>query len=93
MSERPFVVAIDDNKDPDHDSQTPEGDGKPKTYKNFEFLNLMKEYKKEFGDDEYYAILDGHGYKKSNTIPPKKMNEIWRDFKGKLEILKSEGGK
>ena len=94
------LFALDDNKDADHDSQrATTGDSaskesnKPKTYKNFKFLDVMKGYKKEFGEEEYKNILKSHGYEQSNHIPPDNMKVVWEDFKAKLEILKQEGGR
>ncbi len=91
------LFALDDNKDADHDFQNVKAgapdDSKPKTYKNFKFLDIMKGYKADFGEDEYKNILASHGYEKSNQIPPDKMKEVWADFKAKHEILKTEGGK
>ncbi len=66
---------------------------KPRVYDKFAFLEIMKGYKADFGEDEYYAILKSHGYDKSNQIPPEKMRKVWADFKAKLAILKQEGGR
>lgn len=66
---------------------------KPKEYKNFKFLEAMKGYKKDFGEEEYRLIIKSHGYAKSSHVPPDKMRGVSDDFKAKLEILKQEGGR
>lgn len=66
---------------------------KPKTYKNYKFLKICTEYKKDFGEEEYKKTLKINGYNHSNEIPPDDQERVWNDFKAKLKILKSEGGK
>lgn len=59
--------------------------GEVKTYKNFEFLEQMKKYKVELGEEDYYSLLGKHGYERSNEIPPANQEGALKAFSKKLQ--------
>lgn len=84
------LFCIDDTKDADSHNNTVKPDKpaeKKKTYKNFEFLKLMAEYKSEMGEEDYYKILGTHGYEHANEIAPENQASALKVFARKLQQI------
>lgn len=83
------LLCIDDTKDADSMGSTKEAKEK-KTYKNFEFLQKMSEYKKQLGEEVYYTSLGIHGYEHANEIPPQNHKNALRVFEKKAKEMEAK---
>ena len=54
--------------------------GEEKLLTKFQALDLFKNAKKYLGTEEYYSILNGHKFNKSNEIPLENMREIYEEM-------------